>query len=112
MVIYFRTNKLRKMCDPSEKVHEKNFSDEMSRRLQQRLLELKAADSLSHIPNTPPPRCHELSGKLKGAFSVDLIHPFRLIFIPANEPIPFKEDGGLDLTKITEIEIIDIIDPH
>ena len=46
--------------------------------------------------------------------SVDLEHPYRLLFIPANEDENeiLKEDGGFDLNKITEIEIIDIKDTH
>lgn len=112
MVIYFRTKKLIKLCDPSDKLHRKEFDDKKSRRLQQRLMELRAADSLSHIPNTPPPRCRELRKNRKGTFSVDLFDQFRLLFIPANEPIPYKEDGGLDLNNITEIEIIEISDHY
>jgi proteic killer suppression protein len=43
---------------------------------------------------------------------VDLLHPYRLLFIPANEPIPKKPDGGIDLTQVTEVEIISIEDTH
>jgi proteic killer suppression protein len=43
---------------------------------------------------------------------VDLEHPFRLLFIPANNPVPIGEDGGLDRTQVTEIEIIEIVDTH
>jgi proteic killer suppression protein len=43
---------------------------------------------------------------------VDLDHPYRLIFIPANDPIPRKQDGGLDWCAVTQIEILEIVDPH
>lgn len=36
----------------------------------------------------------------------------RSAFIPANDPIPLKEDGGLDWEKVDEVEIIEIVDPH
>ena len=84
----------------------------MARKLQQRLAELNAADVLSDISHLPPPRCHELTGKRAGQFSVDLEHPYRLLFIPADDPIPYKEDGGIDLALVTEIEIIEIEDTH
>ena len=84
----------------------------MTRKLQQRLMELKAATCLADILKVPPSRCHQLSGDRDGQLSVDLEHPHRLIFIPANDPIPVTKDGGLDWAKVTEIEIIEITDTH
>lgn len=49
----------------------------MAEKLHQRLLELVAADSLGDVPRVPPPRCHELTGDLKGKLAVDLVHPYR-----------------------------------
>ncbi len=84
----------------------------MARKLQQRLMELKAASCLADISKVPPPRCHQLSGDRVGQLSVDLEHPYRLLFIPANDPIPVKQDEGLDWAKVTEIEIVEIVDTH
>ena len=84
----------------------------MTRKLQQRLMELKAAPCLDDISKVPPPRCHPLSGDRDGQLSVDLEHPYRLLFIPANDPIPLTQDGGLDWAKVTEIEIVEITDTH
>jgi len=84
----------------------------MARKLQQRLMELKAASCLADISKVPPARCHLLSGDRDAQLSVDLEHPYRLLFIPANDPIPVTQDGGLDWTKVTEIEIIEITDTH
>jgi len=47
-----------------------------------------------------------------GHFSVDLAHPYRLIFISANNPEPKTKDGGPELSKIDSIEIIEIVDTH
>jgi plasmid maintenance system killer protein len=52
--------------------------------------------------------CHELVGNLKGKLAVSISGNHRIIFEPANEPLPVKVDGGLDWTKVTEITIIDI----
>jgi len=84
----------------------------MARKLKQRLAELKAAETLSDISYLPPPRCHELTGNRAGQFSVDLEHPYRLLFLPADDPIPYREDGGIDLLLVREIEIIKIEDTH
>lgn len=84
----------------------------MTLKLQQRLMELNAASCLADISSLPSARCHPLVGDRKGQISVDLKHPYRLLFIPANDPIPEKVDGGLDWSRVTEIEIIEITDTH
>jgi len=81
-------------------------------KLKQRLMELKAADTLSDISYLPSPRCHALTGNKNGQFSVDMEHPYRLLFVPVNHPLPLHEDGGIDREKVTEIEIIEIADTH
>jgi len=111
MQITFRTKKLQKHCS-EEKEAIKAFGSNRARKLMRRLLELNAANDLSQIPKTPPPRCHELTGNLKGQLSVDLEHPWRLLFVPAHDPIPQTEDGGLDWAQVTAVEIIDIADTH
>lgn len=111
MIIYFRTKKLQKICN-NAKLSKKELGHDMARKLQQRIMELKAASCLDDISRTPPQRCHLLTGDRDGQLSVDLKHPYRLFFIPANDPIPETEDEGLDWSKVTEIEIIEIDDPH
>lgn len=91
---------------------QKRLGQGMTRKLQQRMMELKAAETLADISHLPPPRCHELAGDRCGQFSVDLEHPFRLLFIPAHNPIPCRDDGGVDREQVTEIEIIAIDDTH
>ena len=75
-------------------------------------MELKAADTLADISRLPPARCHELTGNRAGQLSVDLEHPYRLLFIVANNPYPERISGGLDWEGATEIEIIAIADTH
>ncbi len=65
-------------------------------------------EELRHLPG----RCHELIGNRAGQLSLDLDHPYRLIFEPADEPIPQKDDGGLDWTMVTSVVIIGVEDTH
>jgi proteic killer suppression protein len=90
----------------------KKLGKECAAKLSQRLMELQAAESLSVISHLPPARCHELAGKEAGVFSVDLKHPLRLLFVPADQPIPKREDGSIDRDQVKEIEIIAIKDTH
>jgi len=94
MKIYFDTKKLQKQCSKNQNMV-KAFGPRRSERLQQRIGELQAAGALSDISHLLPIRCHELVNRLS-VFSVDLEYPSRLLFIPANDPIPRKEDGGID----------------
>jgi proteic killer suppression protein len=111
MLITFKTTKLQKICSYVREM-QKHLGPAMARKLQQRLMELKAAETLADISHLPPPRCHELSNDRAGQFSVDLVHPYRLLFVPAEEPVPCREDGGIDLERVKEIEIIEIEDTH
>jgi plasmid maintenance system killer protein len=111
MVIYFKTKKLQKVCNNANEAIKK-LGPKMAGKLQQRLMELKAASCLADISRVPPSRCHQLSGNREGQLSVDLEHPYRLLFIPANEPVPVMQDGGLDWAQVTEIEIVKIADTH
>ncbi len=60
----------------------------------------------------PPVRRHQLTGGQKGQFAIDLVQPYRLIFKPDHEPVPRKDDGGIDLNQVTAIKIIDVKDYH
>ena len=110
MQIYFKTKKLQKQCSENREMV-KEFGQKMSGKLQQRLMEINAADSLKDMSYLPPARCHELENR-GGVFSVDLEYPNRLLFIPANEPVPLKGDGGIDHQYVTEIKVIAIEDTH
>lgn len=73
---------------------------------------LQAADTLADVPKIKPDRCHSLTGSKKRQFAVDLKHPYRLVFAPNHEPVPQKYDGGIDLSKVTAILILNVEDYH
>ena len=111
MRVYFHSKKLQKaMATP--KAMASKWGDKIARKLSTRLAELTAADHLADIERTSPARCHELTANRKGQLSVDLAHPYRLIFIPADDPIPRKLDGGLDWSQVSAVEILEVADTH
>ena len=111
MNIWFRKVGIQKICS-QKAAAQKRLGEKTAMKLQQRMMELKAAVTLTDISRLPPARCHELKGNRKGQLSVDLNHQYRLLFVPADNPIPKKEDGGMDWDRIKEIEIIEITDTH
>ena len=44
--------------------------------------------------------------------AVDLIHPYRLVLEAGLEPIPCKDDGGIDAEEIMAITILEVVDCH
>jgi len=108
--ILFRTRKMEKACS-SEKESKRTWG-KSAPVLRQRVAELAAADTLGDMMLLPAARCHQLKGDRDGQFAVDLKHPHRLIFEPVNSPVPRKEDGGVDLEKITSVYVLEVVDYH
>jgi proteic killer suppression protein len=77
-----------------------------------RMIILKAARNLAMVPVHPPDRRHALSGDHVGQFAVDLKHPYRLIFEPADQPLPEKADGSIDLERVVTLRILNVEDYH
>ena len=73
----------------------------------QRKNDLAAAPTLETM-RTLGGNCHELTGSLKGKLAISISGNHRIIFEPANDPLPTKEDGGLDWSQITDITILDV----
>lgn len=77
-----------------------------------RLAALRSAQTLAMVPATPPERRHLLSGGRRGQYAVDLVHPYRLVFEPAHDPVPRTTDGGIDIDRVTAITIMEVVDYH
>jgi plasmid maintenance system killer protein len=110
MDILFRDAKLKKLCS-NQKNLARPLGKDQSQRLLRRLDQLRAATVLEDLRNAPG-RCHELTKNRAGQLSLDLVHPDRLIFEPADQPIPVKDDGGLDWSQVAIVEIVGIVDTH
>ena len=111
MQVSFRTKKMQKTCS-SQKAMVREWGPRTAKKLQQRLAELAAANSLGDLRSLPAARCHELSQDRKGQLAVDLAHPYRLIFEPDQKPVPRKSDHGLDWPRVTCIAVLEVTDYH
>ena len=111
MEIIFRTGKLAKIFNSTSAL-QKAYGDRLALTIMRRLAVLKNARTLSLAPTTKPERCHQLTGNRRGQYAIDLIHPHRLIFKPGHEPVPRKEDRGIDTDRVTAITIIEVVDYH
>ena len=84
----------------------------MARVIASRLAVLNAAATLSMVPVDRPERRHQLGGDRDEQFAVDLVHPHRLVFEPNHDPVPRRDDGGIDTDRVTSIRILEVVDYH
>ena len=82
---------------------------------------LKISGHITHLRSLPnlamvladgPLRCRQLSGDRDEQFAIDLVHPFRLVFEVAHDPIPRDKFGGIDKRRVTAITLKEVIDYH
>ncbi len=111
MDIIYQDRKMEKICSDQSLLIRK-YGPKRAKLLRLRLGAFKTAENLEALRWLSQVRCHELVGVRAGTLAVDLDHPYRLIFEPANEPIPRKPDGGLDWTAVTTVMILAVEDYH
>lgn len=110
MNITFANKKLKKLSDDERKCI-KELGKIGAHRFFSRLNALQIAHSLEDVRHVPG-KFHELKGDRKGMWACDLVQPYRLTFIPHEEPIPCNSDGQYMWSEIKGVEIIEIIDYH
>ena len=94
MEITYRNRKIERICNnaaAAEKAYRKN----MVYKIQQRIQEIQAADTVEMMIRYQIGRCHPLSQNRKGQYAVDLVHPYRLIFE--------KQGNEIQIARIIEI---------
>jgi plasmid maintenance system killer protein len=81
MLVVVANKKLKRALEDDTE-RQKRFGREMAKKIRLRVSALSAADTLGDFwpPFSPPERCHELKADLDGYFSMDLTHPYRLLF--------------------------------
>ncbi len=111
MIISFSSRKLEKILS-DEKALTRRYGPEQAKKIQQRLVELLAAENLEILRTLPQVRAHELTGNRSGQISLDVKQPFRLLITPDYENPPLKEDGGFDWKRIRKVKVLSVEDTH
>lgn len=92
--IVYKSNKMEKVCT-SAYAAQKKYGDKMAAKIQQRVQEISAAETVEEMLRSHIGRCHPLQSNREGEYAVDLIHPYRLIFE--------KIENIVQIAKIIEI---------
>lgn len=98
MKVEYRNRSIEKVCTIAS-VAEKMYGTQMAEKIQRRIDQIKAADSVEQMIQYKVGRCHPLHQNRKNQFAVDLVHPMRLVF---------EKNGN----EIQVAKIIEIVDYH
>jgi toxin HigB-1 len=108
MEITFGDRKLQKLCEQPA-IAQKKLGASGARKLRSRLADLLAAETVQDLIAGRP---HPLKGDRAGQFAVDLDGGNRLVFESAHDPIPYKDDGSIDWSNVSQVCIVFIGDYH
>ena len=98
MKVEYKNKSIEKVCTNASFAIKKHGSD-MAEKINQRIGEIIAADSVEQMIQYQIGRCHQLHQNRKSQYAVDLVHPYRLIFEK-------KEH------QIRIVNLIEILDSH
>lgn len=96
MQVEYKNRSIEKVCTLAL-VAEKKYGPRMAEVIHQRIDQIIAADSVEQMIQFRVGRCHQLSQNRQGQYTVDLVHPQRLVF----------EKKGDEIQIANIIEIID-----
>ena len=109
MEINYHDRKLRKLCEDNREAV-RSLGQNSAKKLQSRLSDIEAALNVQDLPPVGNP--HPLIGDRQGQFSIGLAGGQRLVFKPNHNPVPKKDDGGINWTRVTSVTIVFIGDYH
>lgn len=95
-------NKIFKLILNEQKGNKKFGS--LYKKIKQRIYFLMAVDNLEDYPTAPPYSRHKLGGDLKDCYGISVSGNWRIIIRSVSHEV--------DLSKIREIEILDVCDYH
>lgn len=108
MDIEFSSPDLPALCE-QQRLMTKQLGDICSRKLRTRLADLRAAANVAELTSGRP---HPLKRDRTGQFALDLHGGKRLVFEPANNPIPKRDDNSIAWDLVTKVRIVFIGDYH
>lgn len=110
MIITFADRNLKKYAN-NNTLAIKKMGAKRAKIYQRRIDDIATAESFADLEFLPG-RFHQLSGDKKDKWACDLDHPYRLVFEPAENPIPKDEDGKQILIEIKSVDIIEVTNYH
>lgn len=110
MDLTFSEKTLGKVVNDDRKLF-KAYGKKRGKLIKRRLDSLAAAENLEEL-RFAPGNFHELTGDRKGQWACNLDQPYRLIFVPHEDPIPTDEDGKYVWLEIKGVDVTEVVDYH
>ena len=110
MHIKFTTEKLRKEFEDSRAL-QRARGVVQAKKIMTRMAQMEGSLTLEQLRNQPG-HFHALTEDKAGWLACDLDQPFRLIFEVADVPVPQMDAGGLDWSKVTQVQILGVLNYH
>ena len=86
MEIKYKNKTIEKVCTrQSEAI--RRYGPRMAQKIDQRINEIQASDSVEFMIKYRLGRCHSLTNNRKEQYAVDLVHPYRLVFEARGEEV-------------------------
>ena len=98
MQIEYKNKQIEKLCE-NNGFAQKKLGERRAEKLDQRIGEIRAADSVEQMIQFRIGGCHQLRQDRKGQYAVDLDQPYRLVFEQKS-------------TTIQIVRILEIVDYH
>lgn len=108
MEIEFASAELQALCN-QQQLMMKKLGRDCSRKLRGRLEDLANAANVTELAAGRP---HPLKGDRAGQFALDLQGARRLVFEPADSPIPRRDDDSIVWEQVTKVRIVFLGDYH
>ncbi len=94
MEVEYKNRSIEKVCTIAS-VAEKKYGRDMAEKIQLRIDQIRAVDTIEQMIQFNIGRCHPLHQNRQGQYAVDLIHPMRLVFE--------KKESEVQIACIVEI---------
>lgn len=111
MEISFKSRRLSKEFS-SDSFLVRRYGSTNTKVLALRLAAFGTAHSLQDLSNFGATNFHQLKGDRDEQFAVNLSGGKRLVFEVGHAEVPRKEDKGVELSKVTAVRIVEIVDYH
>ncbi len=98
MRIEYKSKQLQRICEDVGAAVQK-YGVRMAELIHQRIDQLNATDSVEMLLQYRIGRCHRLTGDRAGQYSMDLVHPYRLVF---------EQKDSITIT----VKILEVVDYH
>ena len=90
MEVQYKNNRIRKVCTNANAAR-KEYGSTMAEKIHMRIDQIAAADSVEELVLYHIGRCHQLQGDRCGQYAMDLVQPYRMIFLQIGKDIQVAE---------------------